>query len=205
MRIFVGMEESQRICIAFRMKGHEAFSCDFKKCSGGHPEWHIQDDVLNHLNDGWDIMILHPNCTKVCVSGNLTYSDTEERLESAKWIESLWFSCIKICDHVCLEQPVGVLNTLTRLPKPQFIQPYQFGHLETKKTSLFLYGLPRLKTTNYVKREMDLLPDKLKHRIYYATGMKDRKMERSKTYYGIAEAMANQWSNFKYTKPFFKL
>ena len=204
MRIFVGMEESQRICMAFRKYGHEAFSCDYKDCSGGHPAWHIKDDVLNHLNDGWDIMILHPECTKVAVSGNRYYSNTNERMESVKWIENLWFKCIKVCDHVCFENPVSVLSTSTKMPEPQYIQPYEFGHLETKKTALYLYGLPRLKHTNDVEREMNKLPNKLKHRIWYKTGMKDRSTERSKTYENIAEAMAEQWSHFRYTKPFFK-
>jgi hypothetical protein len=198
MRVFIGGEESQEICKAFRKLGHEAYSCDLKDCSGGYPEWHIKDDWSNHLNKNWDLIIMHTDCTKVAVSGNGTYAfgkeKYNERLEVAKYVEQLWFKCISVCDKVCFENPVGVLTTLTKLPKPQYIQPYQFGHTETKKTGLFLHGLPKLKETNNVKEIMDKLPNKEKHKVWYASPGKNRGELRSKTYSGIAESIANQWS-----------
>lgn len=200
MRILIGCEESQIVTKAFRQLGHEAYSCDIKLCSGGHPEWHLKMDVVKaiRLDWNWDLMIIHPECTAVCVSGNGTYAKGKEkyneRLDSAKWIEKLWLDCIKICNKVCFENPVGVLTTMTNLPKPQYIQPWQFGHKETKKTALFLHGLPKLKETNNVKIEMDKLPAKEKNKIWYASPSDNRSELRSKTYPGIAKAIAEQWA-----------
>ena len=207
MKILVGFEESQTITIELRKLGHIAYSCDIKTCSGGHPEWHYQCDIykLLSLKYKWDMFIFHPECTKVCVSGNGTYAKGKpkynERIYDANWIEKLWFNCIKICDKVCFENPVGVLTTMTNLPKPQYIQPYQFGHMETKKTALFLHGLPKLKETNNVKYEMDKLPIKEKHKIWYASPGKNRSELRSKTFLGIAKAMATQWTQSDITEP----
>ena len=185
--ILVACEESQRVCKAFRDKGHIAFSCDIIDPSGGHDEWHIKQDVLpllsnnvtfetldgfTHFVKEWDLLIAFPPCTHLCSSGQ-------------RW----FYEGYK--DYV--ENPVGVMSTLYRRPD-QYIQPYEYGHPETKKTCLWLKNLPKLKATNNVYNEMLSLPIKQRNRIHWLSG-KNRSKERSKTYTGVAEAMAEQWSN----------
>jgi len=208
MKILIIGEESQVICIQCRKLGHEAYSCDIKECSGGHPEWHYKGDWFGYIRMGWDMIIGHPVCTKVCVSGNRTYAKGKpkynERLESAKYIEELWNDCISVCDRVCFENPVGVLPTLTNMPKPHYIQPWQFGHTETKRTGLWLHGLPELNPTNIVKPEYIYYKSKKTKSGYskYSAGQGDKPSTnnpenarlRSKTYSGIAKAMAEQWT-----------
>jgi hypothetical protein len=201
MRVLVGCEESQVVTLAFRRRGHESYSCDLQECSGGQPQYHFQCDVYEVIDMGWDLIIMHPECKKVAVCGNGTYGRGKlkyaERVAAAKWIEKLWFNCLSVCDRVAFENPVGVLSTMTRMPKAQYIQPWQFGHPETKKTGLFLHGLPALVPTSDVSHIMNLLPDKEKHKIWYASPEPDRSKIRSKTYPGIAEAMAEQWEHSK--------
>jgi hypothetical protein len=192
-RVLVACEESQIVTKAFRELGHEAYSCDILPCSGGHPEWHFQQDVFEVIdNKHWDIIILHPPCTKVAVSGNAWYGSNKarhnERVESVKWIQSLWDKSISLCEKVAMENPVGVLNKMGNFPKPTYIQPWQFGHGETKKTGLWLKGLPNLKPTNIVKGR--------EQRIWKMPPSKDRGKLRSKTFLGIAKAIAEQWGNY---------
>ena len=201
MKILVGCEESQVVCIEFRKRGHEAYSCDLLPCSGGHPEWHLKMDVFKAIGfKKWDLIIMHPPCTAIAVSGNSTYGFGKEkyymRIESVKWIQKLWDYAISRCNKVVMENPVGVLNTMGNFPKPQYIQPYEHGHRISKKTGLWLVGLPELKPTNIVEPEW----------IYYKNGgrcspdhyknafSKKRGLLRSKTYPGIAAAFATQWS-----------
>lgn len=203
MKVLVACEESQRVCIAFRAKGHEAYSCDILECSGGHPEWHIQDDVLKHLDEGWDLIIAHPPCTYLTVAAN-KYYNYEKYGEKARQRQLdrndaimffLNFTKTK-CPKVAIENPIGVMSTVYRKPD-QIIQPYQFGHTERKATCLWLKGLPLLKPTNIVE------PDIIKHpsgrtdsRLHYETFKlppKERSIMRSKTFEGIAKAMAEQW------------
>lgn len=193
MKILIGCEESQIICKAFRDLGHEAYSNDIIECSGGHPEWHLQMDVFEALKlKKWDLVILHPPCTALAVSGNAHYGTGKPkhhlRLHALSWTQNLWFEAIKVCDHVALENPVGVLNTMGNFPKPQYIQPWQFGHGETKKTGLWLHGLPKLVPTDIV--------DGREQKIWKMGPSDDRAKLRSKTYPGIAKAIANQWSNY---------
>jgi len=188
MRILVGCEESQEITKALRELGHEAYSCDLLPCSGGHPEWHLQMDIFEALEWGeWNLIILHPPCTAVAVSGNGTYGKgmikERERIESAKWIRKLWLKAISLCPKVALENPVGVLNRLIKeLPKPQYVQPWMFGHGETKKTGFWLHGLPKLIPTNIVAGR--------EQKIWKMGPSKERGMLRSKTYQGIAKAIS---------------
>jgi len=192
MRILVGCEESQEITKRLRELGHEAYSCDLLPCSGGHPEWHLQMDIFEALEWGeWDLIILHPPCTAVAVSGNGTYGKgmikEAERIQSAEWIRKLWLKAISICPKVALENPVGVLNRLIKeLPKPQYVQPWMFGHGETKKTGFWLYGLPKLIPTNIVEGR--------EQKIWKMGPSADRGILRSKTYSGIAAAIAQQWT-----------
>lgn len=207
MRVLVACEESQRVCIAFRNRGHEAYSCDILPCSGGHPEWHIQDDVLNHLDEGWDLIIAHPPCTYLTVTGNRwfnveRYGDKaikriREREKAIEFVKTIYNAR---CDRIAIENPVGVLSTQWQKPS-QIIQPYMFGDMAEKKTCLWLKNLPLLTPTKIVDPP---------ERIRYASGKtmakwyadcwhlpkEERAKERSKTFWGIADAMASQWGNY---------
>ena len=206
--VLVIFEESQEVCKAFRRLGHNAYSCDIKPCSGRFPEWHFQSDIYQVLfRKKWDIIIGHPPCTALCVSGNSTYAKGKpkhsERIKAAIFTEGVWKDCLKITDKVCFENPVGVLTTLTQLPKPQYIQPFEFGHPEPKKTALFLNKLPKLKPTKIVEPEYIVSGGKKYSRTHYLTDYlakkfygQDRATVRSKTYPGIATAMAEQWSKY---------
>jgi hypothetical protein len=189
-KILVACEESQVITIALRNAGFTAFSCDIQDCSGGFPEWHIKEDVFKVLDfENWTHVIMHPPCTKIAVSGNGTYAKGKgrfsERLEAVKWTQKLWDKAINVCDFVAMENPIGVLNTLGKFPKPQYIQPWQFGHGETKKTGLWLKGFKPLKATNIVEGR--------EQRIWKMPPSEERAKLRSKTYPGIANAIVNQW------------
>ena len=189
-QILVGCEESQVITIALRNAGFIAFSCDIQDCSGGYPEWHIKGDIFEVLDQKkWTDIILHPPCTKLAVSGNGTYAKGKgrfnERLDAVKWTQNLWDKAISKCDNVAMENPVGVLNTLGKFPKPQYIQPWQFGHGETKKTGLWLKGFEPLKPTEIVEGR--------EQKIWKMPPSIERAKLRSKTYPGIANAIVNQW------------
>ena len=191
MKILVACEESQAVCKAFRARGHEAYSCDILPCSGGHPEWHIQGDCVGVIESNfWDIIIFHPDCTFMAVSGNRWYGrgtpGHSKRLQAVRWTLGVWRLICKYSLASALENPVSVIFSEPELKNPQYIQPWQFGHGETKKTGLYLRNLPKLKPTNIVAGRED--------RIFKMPPSAERKMLRSKTYAGIAEAMASQWS-----------
>lgn len=194
MKVLIACEESQTVCKEFRKLGHEAFSCDILPCSGGHPEWHIQDDVLNHLEDGWDLMIAHPPCTHLAVSGARWFKGKEnEQKEAIRFIMDLYFSQIP---RVAIENPVGIMSTRWRKPD-QIIQPYQFGHTARKTTCLWLRELPKLKSTEIVEPKLITYKD---GSVFSEDYMKCKRskpgessLKRSKTYQGIAKAMAKQW------------
>ena len=204
MKVLVACEESQRVCIAFRAKGHEAYSCDIEPCSGGHPEWHIQDDVLKHLNKNWDLIIAHPPCTYLTVTGNRWFNvDTygNKALDRIKLRDNAIEFFMKFvnapCDKIAIENPVGVISSVYRKPD-QIIQPYEYGHPLTKKTCLWLKNLPLLKPTNIVEPEYVICADGKRYsKIHVDTfkikDAKERARIRSKTFTGIANAMANQW------------
>lgn len=217
MKVLVACEESQRVCSAFRARGHEAYSCDIIKCSGDHPEWHIKADVLpilngncnfttqdgasHHIEGRWDLIIAHPPCTYLTVTGNRwfnveKYGDKAlKRMELREEAKEFFMKFANAdCDKIMIENPVGVMSTAWRKPD-QIIQPYYFGDPFEKRTCLWLKGLPKLEKTNEVEPEP---------RIKYASGCtmpawyanlppKDRAKERSKTFPGFAEAMAEQW------------
>lgn len=233
LKVLVACEESQRVCAAFRKRGHEAYSCDIIEPSGGHPEWHIMGDVLKTLNpssislsfygiifktmDGqahrikgtWDLIIAHPPCTYLTVSGNRwfnidRYGDKAiervlKREEAARFF--LKFAGA-FADHIAIENPVGYMNSFWRKPD-QIIQPFEFGHKVRKKTCLWLKGLPKLIPTNIVKP--DVKPGGFSGAAYYAKDENGKILRwndpqtakiRSKTFEGIAEAMAEQWGAY---------
>jgi len=191
MKILVACEESQAVTIEFRNRGHEAFSCDILPCSGGHPEWHLQQDVIELLRQEWDMIIAFPPCTDLAVSGAAWF---EEKRKDGRQQKSIDFFMLfaNLKTPYCIENPVGIMSTVWRKPD-QIIQPYEFGHPEQKKTCLWLNGLPLLKETKNVKDEMMLLPKNKRERLHYLSPGPDRAKLRSKTFPGIAEAMAKQW------------
>jgi hypothetical protein len=224
MRVLVACEESQRVCIAFRNKGHEAYSCDIESCSGGHPEWHIQDDVLKIINGGdfitingdlhtvkqWDLIIAHPPCTHLAVSGARHF---EKKRADGRQREAIEFFCKLLtvkCSKLVVENPVCIIGgdyikkyypdlcEKYNLPiKPtQRIQPYEFGHPYIKTTCLWIKGLPKLKPTNILEKPKEGWVNQK----YTADGRYggfaanfSGSTERSKTFEGIAKAMAEQW------------
>lgn len=200
MRVLVACEESQTVCKAFRTRGHEAYSADIQEPSGGHPEWHILGDVLplidgdcafttmdgqQHRIDGeWDMIIAHPPCTDLAVSGARWFAEKREDGRQQKSIEFFMQFANAKCNRIVIENPVSIMSSVWRKPD-QIIQPWQFGHGETKATCLWLFGLPKLKPTNIVEGR--------EHKVWRMPPGKDRAKERSKTFPGIAAAMAEQW------------
>lgn len=195
MKILVACEESQAVTIAFRNKGHEAYSCDIQDCSGGHPKWHIKGDVKKVLNEKWDMIIAHPTCKYLANSGvRWIYKDKERILKVKEAAEFFMMFYNHPCEKICIENPIP--HKYGELPKyTQIIQPFMFGHIESKATCLWLKGLPKLKETNNVKDEMMKLPKNIRQRLHYLPPGPEREKLRSKTFQGIAEAMAEQWGN----------
>lgn len=190
MFILIACEESQTICTAFRNRGHQAFSCDLQECSGNHPEWHFKCDCMEAIKSLiWDIIIYHPDCTKLAVSGNRWYGKGtdrfNERNEAIEYTRKMWEIIKNQSVASVLENPVSVIFQHLSGGELQYIQPWQFGHGETKKTGLYIRNLPLLTPTNIV--------DGRDQRIWKMPPSADRKKLRSKTYRGIAEAMAKQW------------
>lgn len=193
MRVLVGCEESQVICKAFRARGHDAFSCDIIDCSGGHPEWHIKDDVLNHLNDGWDLGIFNPPCTNLCNSG-------------IRWLhtdDTRWYKMVLAADffkellnapipRICVENSKMHIYAYAEIGRKedQSIQPYSFGDcLESKETCLWLKNLPKLRLTG----EFRPVDNGIKQSVFKQPPSPDRGRIRSVTFQEIADAMAEQW------------
>lgn len=193
MKILIACEESQTVCKEFRKLGHEAYSADIQECSGGHPEWHILGDVLDVLNDGWDIMIAHPPCTHLAVSGMRWFKEGVKPMYLKDEAADFFMKFINApIPYIAVENPICIMSSRYRKPD-QIINPFQFGHPEQKKTCLWLKGLPQLIETNNVYDHMMTLPIKERTRIHWLGSNKSK--ERSKTYAGIAKAMAEQWGN----------
>lgn len=187
MRVLVACEESQAVCTQFRRLGHEAYSCDLLPSSGNHPEWHIQADALEVSKMAWDMVIAHPPCTHLASSGARWFESKRRNGQQQMGIGLfLAFTALDHVPKVAIENPVGIMSKLYRKPD-QIIQPWMFGHAETKATCLWLKGLPDLVPTN------DVGGESLEHRIHNMPQSPDRARLRSKTYQGIARAMAEQW------------
>ena len=186
--VLVGCEESQTITKALRDAGIEAYSCDLAQ-TRGNAAWHYQQDILEVIpTRRWGLIILHPDCTAMAVSGNRWYGRGmpmhHKREQAIEWTVGLWELAKQYGDKVALENPVSVISSRIRKPD-QIIQPWQFGHGETKATCLWLKGLPKLTPTNVVEgREA---------RVHRMPPGPDRWKERSRTYQGVADAMAAQW------------
>lgn len=202
MRILIACEESQRVCIAFRNKGHEAYSCDILPCSGGHPEWHIQDDVLSILNDSWDMVIGFPPCTHLASSGARFFAKKKVLGIQQNAIDFFLTLANANAPKIAIENPVGIMSSHFRKPD-QIVHPYQFGDPEAKKTCFWLKGLPKLIATNIVEPQYVMYKSK-KNKSGYSrygkitgsnpsTNNPKNAILRSKTYPGIAIAIAEQW------------
>lgn len=201
MRVLVACEESQAVTMALRAMGHEAYSCDIIPCSGGHPEWHLQQDVTPLLREKWDMIIAFPPCTYLTNAGArhlykggvLNVERYKKGLEAKAFFMAIYNAD---CPKIAIENPTP--SRVYGLPeKTQVIQPWQFGHPYTKRTQLWLKGLPPLKPTNIVTPERTWCPSGSysqkhdeKHKGMFTT---DRAKNRAKTFPGIARAMAEQW------------
>ena len=194
LKVLVACEFSGTVREAFNKLGHDAWSCDLLPTDVEGP--HIQGDVLKILNNQhWDLIIAHPPCTYLTVSNAKNWAELQangKQQAAIDFVEAIYFSD---CPHICVENPVGALSTKSRLGKAsQYIQPFQFGHPEQKKTGLWLKGLPKLKGTKFI--DVSGLPKKEVQRLHYLGPSKDRWKLRSTTYKGIAEAMATQFSDY---------
>ena len=203
MKILVACEESQRVCIAFRNKGHEAYSCDILPCSGGHPEWHLQQDVIPLLKEKWDMIIAFPPCTYFSCAGacrmfhkdesGISHLD-EDRYKKMLEMRALFYSIYNApCDKIVIENPTYM--KIAELPKhTQVIQPWQFGEPWTKRTCLWVKGVNPLEPTNIIDPVMGpWVNSGSTYRRYGKSNGKSKSIDRSKTFKGIAEAMAEQW------------
>lgn len=185
MKILVACEESQAVTSRLRDAGVEAYSCDIQECSGSMPEYHIKCDVNFLLAYNWDAVIAFPPCTDLAVSGARWFPEKRKSGEQQRSIEFfLLFTKLLHVQCVAIENPIGIMSGIYRKPD-QIIQPWQFGHGETKATCLWLKGLPKLMPTDIVKGR--------EPRIWKMGGGKNRGKLRSKTYAGIADAMVEQW------------
>jgi hypothetical protein len=210
MKILVACEESQAVTKELRKLGHQAFSCDLLPCSGGHPEWHFKQDVFEVIKQGWDMMIAHPPCTFLAVSGarwlyNKDGSKNIERwknqADALEFVQKLMDAPI---NKIAIENPISVISSNIRKPD-QIIQPYMFGDKAQKSTCLWLKNLPKLVPTDIVDKGefIEFISKKgvkKKQPKWYFDALKDaktpaeRRTLRSKTFKGIAEAMATQWT-----------
>ena len=218
MKILIACEESQTVCKAFRAKGHEAFSCDILPCSGGHPEWHLHGDVFDFVNDGWDLMIAHPPCTYLAVSGAKWYYHPDDKelpfterrphprfpdrrkhqQEALDFVQKLMDVDIP---RIAVENPISVISSKIRKPD-QIIQPWMFGDEAMKSTCLWTKNLPKLEPTKIVgKGEMVTYGSGKRMQKWYVDALtnsktpEERRTMRSKTFKGIAKAMAEQWGD----------
>ena len=192
-KILVACEESQAVTIAFRNLGHEAYSCDVLPCSGGYPQWHLQQDVTPLLKEQWDMIIAFPPCTYLTKTGAPSLRpkgvlNTERYLKGLEAKKFFMMFYNHKCDKVVIENPTP-LKCYELPPPSQVIQPWQFGHPYQKRTLLWLKGVPPLEPTQVIDVRESTVTAK-----WYNTGIKNRSIYRSKTFQGVAEAMAAQWS-----------
>lgn len=221
MKVLIACEESQTVTKEFRKLGFEAYSCDILPCSGGHPEWHFQGDIFEQLEKKWDLMIAHPPCTYLAVSGAKWFYHPEDKnlpkakrrphprfpdrrdhqKQALKFFKSLATANIK---YIAVENPISVISTMWRKPD-QIVQPYMFGDEATKTTCLWLKNLPKLEPTKIVgKGERIIFKSGKSQPKWYSDALSNsisaeqRRTLRSKTFIGFAKAMASQWGRYVY-------
>jgi len=205
IKVLIACEESQTVCKAFRQLGYEAYSCDLQDCSGGHPEWHIKGDALeNAYSWKYDLMIAHPPCTYMSKAGARWMYPTagnidESRLQKAMEAKDFFMKLLNApIEFIAVENPLPL--KVVGLPTPtQIIQPYEYGHPYSKKTLLWLKNLPKLKHTKIVDDYKPYLPSNtggVNRGQKYSRGIAKNAKESSKTFEGVAMAMAIQWGNY---------
>ena len=192
MKVLIACEYSGRVRDAFIAQGHDAISCDLLPTERVGP--HYQGNVFDIINDGFDLMVAHPPCTDLAVSGAAWFAKKRADGSQQKSIEFFMALANANIPKICIENPIGIMSTLWRKPS-QIIQPWMFGHPESKATCLWLKGIPLLIPTKNVKPEMELLPRNKQMRMHYLPPSPNRWKVRSETYQGIADAMAERWSN----------
>ena len=197
MKILLACEESQAVTKEFRLLGHEAYSCDILPTSGNNPEWHLQQDVTSLLNKKWDLIIAFPPCTHLASSGAAWFEQKRKDGRQQEGIDFFMLFTKSNCPKIVIENPVGIMSSVYRKPD-QIVQPYQYGDPYEKRTCLWLKGVPLLKPTNIVKPEARTVYESGKTMpTWYADAWGKPKTERSKirskTFIGIARAMAQQW------------
>jgi site-specific DNA-cytosine methylase len=198
MKILVACEESQAVTKRLRVLGHEAYSCDIQECSGGHPEWHIFGDVVPELQKHWDMIIAFPPCTDLAVSGAAWFEQKRKDGRQQASIDFFMLFANANCERIAIENPVGIMSSHWRKPD-QIIQPYWFGDEAQKTTCLWLKGLPKLEPTKMVGKGEFITHKSGKTKPkWFADAFKlspsERRKVRSKTFDGIAQAMAEQWA-----------
>tara|TARA_Y100000592_G_scaffold14549_1_gene20715 strand:+ start:222 stop:875 length:654 start_codon:yes stop_codon:yes gene_type:complete len=210
MKILVGCEESQAVTKELRKLGHEAFSCDILECSGGKPEWHIKGDIIPILKKDWDMLIAFPPCTHLASSGARHFP---EKIKDGRQQQGIDFFMAMInapINRIAVENPIGIMSSKFRKPD-QIIQPWMFGDKAQKSTCLWLKNLPKLKPTNIVEKgeffefvskkgEKKRMPLWYYEALQKAKTPEERSTLRSKTFNGIAKAMAEQWTKGKFLK-----
>lgn len=182
-KVLIACEESQAVTKEMRALGIEAYSCDIEPCSGGHPEWHIQGDVTPLLEQEWNMIIAFPPCTDLAVSGARWFKEKQADGRQQKSVD-FFLQFTRLRCRWSIENPIGIMSSKFRKPD-QIIQPWQFGHGETKATCLWLNDLPKLKPTKVVEGR--------EQRIWKMAPSPERAALRSKTFIGISKAMAEQW------------
>jgi hypothetical protein len=206
MKILVACEESQTICKSFRELGFESYSNDIIDCSGGHPEWHLKMDVFEAIKTTkWDCMIAHPPCTYLTTTGNKwfkpEYKDKfpdrhQQREDAIKFFLEIYNSDIPF---IAVENPAGIMSSRFRKPD-QYVHPYHFGDPHSKRTGLWLKELPKLIPTKIVEPQFHIYKDGRRDPIWHMETLKlppeERSRVRSKTFQGMADAIAEQWGNF---------
>ena len=192
MKVLVACEYSGTVREAFAKKGHDSWSCDLLPTDIPSDK-HIQDDCLKVIaSQKWDLIIGHPPCTYLTVSNSKNWAKLQANGKQQAAIDFVLAIWDADCPRICIENPVGALSTRSRMGKPtQYVQPYEFGHPEQKKTGLWLKGLPKLVGTKFI--DVSGLPKKDVQRLHYLPPSKDRWKLRSKTYQGIADCMASTW------------
>ena len=198
MKILVACEESQAVTKRLRVLGHDAYSCDIQECSGGHPEWHIFGDVVPELEKHWDMIIAFPPCTDLAVSGAAWFEQKRKDGRQQASIDFFMLFANANCERIAIENPVGIMSSQWRKPD-QIIQPYWFGDEAQKTTCLWLKGLPKLEPTKMVGKGEFITHKSGKTKPkWFADAFKlspsERRKVRSKTFDGIAQAMAEQWA-----------
>lgn len=205
-KILIGCEESQAVTIEFRKLGFEAYSCDIQDQSGGHPKWHIKDSIFNVINNDWDLFIAFPPCTNLAVSGARHFERKKLNGSQDKSIQFFMDIINAPIEKIAVENPIGIMSGIYRKPD-QIIQPYYFGDKAQKSTCLWLKNLPKLIPTDIVEKgeffefvskkgEKKRMPMWYYKALQEAKTPEQRRTLRSKTFQGIAKAMAEQWGNF---------